>query len=338
MAADVERAARGEDLSGAEKAAILVMYLERDVARTVLRHLDDAELQQLGLAIAAVQDVREEVVDRVVGEFVAGLQEVAMIGRTGRDFARDVLPELVDAPRRAALAGAIRRRVGSDFEAFVRARSPQAVAAVLAEEHPQVQAVALLRMGADNAARVLALMDEDAQCDLALRMARAERVSGEMADDVEASIRHALEDRDDPLPLGGAQVTARILGRLPRERNAQLLARIRESSADLAQTLQQLMVTFEDLDALDDRGIQTLLRAVERPSLVLALKGASPALRDRFLKNLSSRAAADLVEEMEIAGTPRRSDVKRAQAAITELAQRLAAEGALVFPVGGAED
>lgn len=338
MAAGVERAARAEDLSGVEKAAILVMYLERDVARSVLRHLGDAELQQLGLAIAAVQDVREEVVERVVVEFVAALREVAMIGRTGRDFARDVLPDLVDEPRREALAGAIRRRVGSDFEAFVRARSPQAVAAVLAEEHPQVQAVALLRMGAENAARVLALMDEDAQSDLALRMARTERVSGEMADDVEASIRQALEDRDDPLPLGGAQMTARILGRLPRERNTQLLARIRESSAELAQTLQQLMVTFEDLDALDDRGIQTLLRVVERPNLVLALKGASPALRDRFLKNLSSRAAADLVEEMEIAGTPRRSDVKRAQAAITEAAQRLAAEGALVFPLGGPED
>lgn len=338
MAAGVERAARAEDLSGVEKAAILVMYLERDVARSVLRHLGDAELQQLGLAIAAVQDVREEVVERVVVEFVAALLEVAMIGRTGRDFARDVLPDLVDEPRREALAGAIRRRVGSDFEAFVRARSPQAVAAVLAEEHPQVQAVALLRMGAENAARVLALMDEDAQSDLALRMARTERVSGEMADDVEASIRQALEDRDDPLPLGGAQMTARILGRLPRERNTQLLARIRESSAELAQTLQQLMVTFEDLDALDDRGIQTLLRVVERPNLVLALKGASPALRDRFLKNLSSRAAADLVEEMEIAGTPRRSDVKRAQAAITEAAQRLAAEGALVFPLGGPED
>lgn len=338
MAAEAERVAKLDGLSGVEKAAILVMYLEREVVRTVLRSLSDAEIQELGLAMANVQQVPGETVDGVVGEFVGTLQEVAMIGRSGKDFARDVLPGLVDEPRRTALAGAIRRRVGSDFEQFIRSRSANAVAAVLADEHPQVRAIALLRMGTENAGRVMAVMDEDSQYDLALRMARAERVSGELADDVENAIRQALEDRDDPLPIGGAQVTARILGRLPRERNSYLLERMRGEAADLADTLQQLMVTFEDLDVLDDRGIQALLRAVDRPSLVLALKGASASLRERFLKNLSTRAAADLVEELEIVGTPRRSEVKKAQAAITDLAQRLASEGVLVFtPVGEEE-
>lgn len=330
--------AANDDLTGLQKAAILVMYLDREVARDLLRQLSDEEVKQLGLAIADVTRVPEDVIERVVAEFVMALQEVNMLPVSGKDFARQVLPELVDEDRREAIAGAIRRRVGADFEEFIRGRSAIAVAGVLAEEHPQVRAVALLRMGPENAAKVLAVMDEEAQYDLTLRMARAERVSGELADDVERAVRKALEDQDDPLPIGGAQTTARILGRLPRERNTVVLARMRGEASELAQTLQQLMVTFDDLDTLDDRGIQALLRAVDRNDLVIALKGARPALRERFLKNLSSRAAADLTEEMEILGNPRRSEVKRAQEGITTLAQRLSDEGVISLVPAGMDE
>jgi flagellar motor switch protein FliG len=331
-------ATKNDELSGLERAAILVMYLDRDVARDLLRRLSDEEIKQLGIAMASVQHVPEDIIERVVADFVTSLHDVTVLPRSGRDFANDVLPGLVDEPRRAHIAGAIRRRVGSDFEDFIRGRSAIAVAAVLSEEHPQVQAVALLRMGQENAAKVIAVMDEEAQFDLAMRMARAERVSGELADDVENSVRRALEDQDDALPIGGAQATARILGRLPRERNTIMLERMREQSADLAQTIQQLMVTFEDLSCLDDRGIQALLRSIDRNDLVIALKGASSLMRDRFLKNLSSRAAADLQEEMEIIGNPRRSEIKRAQEAITTLAQRMNDEGTISLVFAGMDE
>lgn len=331
-------ALKNDEMGGLEKAAILVMYLDREVARALLRRLGDEEIKQLGIAMASVQHVPEDVIERVVGEFVTSLHDVTVLPRTGKDFAKDVLPGLVDEDRRSLIAGAIRRRVGTDFEDFVRGRSPVAVAAVLAEEHPQVQAVALLRMGPENAAKVMSIFDEDVQFDLAMRMARAERVSGELADDVEASVRRSLEDQDDALPIGGAQTTARILGRLPRERNTIMLERMREQSSELAQTIQQLMVTFEDLSCLDDRGIQSLLRSIDRNDLVLALKGASSTMRDRFLKNLSTRAAADLTEEMEILGNPRRSEIKRAQEAITALAQRMSDEGTITLIFAGMDE
>lgn len=325
-------------LSGLEKSAILIMYLERDTAREVLRKLSDEEVKKLGMAIASVQNVPDDLMESVVGDFIVGLQSVSLVPYTGRDFAQTVLPGLVDEGRRHVVAGAIRRRVGSDFEEFIRSRSPNAVASVLREEHPQVQAVALLRMGPDNASRVLGCFDDEAQYDLTVRMARAERVSGELADDVEDAIKAALADQDDPLQIGGAQTTARILGRLPREKNQGVITRLRDEGSELGERLQRLMVVFDDLISLDDRGIQALLRVVERPDLVLALKGASPELRGRFLKNLSSRASADLLDEIEILGNPRKSQLRAAQENVTAAAQRLHDEGVIVLVTGSEEE
>jgi flagellar motor switch protein FliG len=257
---------------------------------------------------------------------------------TGRDFASRVLPELVDEGRRGAVIGAIRRRVGADFPDFIRGRSPAAVAGVLVDEHPQVRAVALLRMGPENAAKVLALFDAETQTDITMRMARAERVSGELADDVENSIRRSLEDRDDPLTMDGASGAARILGRMPRERNVIVLEQVRERQGQLADEIQRLMIVFEDLNFLDDRAIQALLRVVERADLVAALKGADPATREKFLKNLSSRAATDLAEEIEMLSGVRRSAIRQAQQNVVTAAQKLHDTGVIVLLPGGGED
>lgn len=332
----VRRAA--DNLSGLEKSAILVMYLHHDTAREILRKLSDEEVKKLGMAIAGISDVPDDVIESVVGDFIVSLQSVSLVPYTGRTYAQSVLPGLVDEGRRHVVAGAIRRRVGSDFAEFVKSRTPQAVAAVLREEQPQVQAVALLRMGPENASRVMACLDPEAQFDLTVRMARAERVSGELADDVEDAVRAALEDQDDPLPIGGPQSTARILGRLPREKNQVVIDRLRDEGSELGERLQRLMVVFEDLMFLDDRAIQALLRVVERPDLVMALRGASPELRARFLKNLSSRAAADLVDEMEVLGTPRKAQLRQAQENVTAAAQRLHDDGVIVLVTGNEED
>jgi len=329
--AEAEAAPRADatKLGGIDKAAILVMYLERETARELLRKLSDDDVKKLGTAIASVQHIPNEVIESVIGDFITSLQSVSLLPFTGRDFAHTVLPQIVDEGRRRMVAGAIRRRAGGDFEDFIKSRSTAAIAAVLHEEHPQVQAVALLRMGSENASRVLGALSEESQYDLTIRMARAERVSGALADDVEDSVRRALEDQDEPLSIGGAQTTARILGRLSREKNQGVLMRLRNEGNDLAERLQRLMVVFEDLVCLDDRAIQALLRVVERSDLVVALKGASPQLQALFLKNLSTRAAADLQDEMDVLGTQRKLQIRTAQENVTAAAQRLRDDGVL---------
>ena len=149
--------------------------------------------------------------------------------------------------------------------------------------------------------------------------------------DVEAAIRRALADLDDPLQVGGVETTARVLGRMTRERNTTVLGNIREKEGELADKLQRLMVVFDDLVHLEDRAVQAVLRVVDRADLVLALKGASSELRERFLKNLSSRAAQDLMEELEIATSVRKAQMREAQEKIVMAAQKLADEGVIML-------
>lgn len=316
-------------LTGPQKAAILVMYLDRDAARALLRGLTDDEIARVGDAIAATGPTDEGIVEEVVADFVDQLRAVTVLPTTGRDFARNVLPELLDEDRRVRLQSALRRHGAGDFEAFVRTRPARAVASVLAEEHPQVRAVALLRMGPENAARVLACFEPDEQADLTVRMARAESVAGELAEDVETAIRSALAGLDDALPVGGVERTARILGRMPRERNAQVLRGVRGREQSLADDLQRRLVTFEQLAGLDARAIQSLLRTVDRADLVAALKPAPAEIRAAWLGNMSSRAARDLMEELELGGPVRRLQAREAQDRIVAIARRLADEGVL---------
>lgn len=326
-----------DTLTPLQRAAILVMYLEREAARAVLRHLGDDEVKRLGKAISELGEVDENVVEEVIGAFIEQFRAVNVLPATGQDFARRVLPGLLDDERRDRITAAVRRMDGGDFEAFIRARPARAIAAALADEHPQVRAVALLRMGSENAARVLSCLPDDEQTDLTIRMARAERVSPELAEDIETALRVAVADIEDPVALGGVEGTARILGRLPAERNAAVLREVRNHSENLADDLIRKMVRFEDLERLDGRAIQALLRTIESADLVLALKGATPSLRERFLANLSQRAAADLREELELGGQTRRSLIREAQDRIVASARKLSDEGVIFLDAGGSE-
>lgn len=325
-------------LSGLQKAAVLVMYLDRDAARALLRGLTDDEVERIAGTISEMGESGEDDVEAVVTDFVDQLRQVSVLPASGRSFARDVLPGLVDDDRRARIGPALRRLGADDFEAFVRNRPARGVASVLADEHPQVRAIALLRMGPENAARVLACMPAAEQSDVAIRMAQVDVVAPELAEDVEAAVRRGLVGIEDPLPVGGVERTARILGRMSREKNTVVLDGVRLVQEGLAADLQRRMVSFVDLERLDARGIQALLRAVERTDLVIALKGASPAMRDQFLKNLSSRAAADLLEEIEIGGPARRAQLRESQDRVVAIARQLADDGTIFLDLGNADD
>lgn len=326
------------ELTPVQKAAVFIMYLEREAARALLRNLSDEEVKLIGAAINSLGEIDEALIEGVVGDFVDELSAVSILPSTGPDFARNVLPELMDDERRPRITAALRRQGANEFEAFIQVRPPHSVASALRDEHPQIRAIALLRMGTENAARVLACFPEAERSDVTIRMARAERVDAEMVDDVEAALRKALGPMAGPAQMGGVENTARILGRMPREANIALLDQVRSLHEELAEDLQRRMVVFEDLGALDGRAIQALLRAVDRPDLLLALKGASQVLRDSFLANLSSRAAADLVEEMELSGRARRSQVREAQDRVVAVARRLADDGVIELDVGGTDE
>lgn len=322
------------ELTGVERAAVLIMYLDRSVAKRILTHLDTEEIRQIGFAMAAIDQVDPKLIEEVVAEFIKDLSNASLMPRSGTEFIQSVLPDLLDDDRREEVVRSLSRRVDKQFEAFISRRSPKAVATVLKEELAQTRAAALCLMGSENAARVLRHFEETDQADLTIRMARMKQVPGEMADDICASLMQALSQADDRVAVGGVDRTARVLGHLQRQDNERLLTHLAERDETLATTLRQRMVVFDDLATLDDRGIQTLVKLVDREDLVRALKGAGPLIQERFFANMSSRAAEDLRESLDIVGTLRKAIVVEAQSRIVALAMELAEKGEIFFPLG----
>ena len=327
-----------ETYSGIERAAIIVMYLERSLAKALLDLMNDEEVRKVGMAMAAIDRVEAPDIERIVGDFVRELYEVSLMPRTGPEFVNKVLPDLLEDERRETILPILKRRVNTEFADFISNRPAEAVAAIMADEHPQTQAVALSLMGPDNAAKVMRLMPEEDKGEVTVRMARLKRIPGELIDDVTTAITAALGRDDDFLDVGGVDRTARMLGRLAKVENDRILEVVADEDNPLAERLRRRMVLFSDLMALTNRGIQTLLKQVDRDDLILALKGGNPTEVDRFLDNVSSRAAEDIREEMEIMGPVPKSRIRGAQERIVATALKLAEEGAIYLSIGAEED
>jgi len=327
------------DLTGAQRAAILVMYLDQEVVKRLLEHLSTDELREIGLAMASVETIDPVAIESVVADFVRDLTSISLLPSTGKEYALGILPSLIDEDRRERIYGTIKREVSTDFRDYISTRPPRTVATILQDEHPQTQAIALLLAGPDNAAKILEHMDDQDRYEIAIRMTHIEQVPGELADDVEVSLRGALEDRgSDRWKVSGLDRTAQVLGRLGRPLQEPLLSCIAKHDRDLSETIRRRMVVFDDLSTLDNRSIQALLKNIDRSSLLVALRGADPTLRDMFLSNMSSRAASDLREELEIMGPVPRSEVNTAQEEIVQVALGMQEEGIIRFSTGGAED
>ena len=325
-------------LSGSQRAAIMIMVLDRPVAKRLLRQMNDQEIQSVGVAISEIDRVPAPVIEGVVREFVIELADSLMVPQAGPEFVNQILPELIDPDRQGNIIPMLRRRVDRSFEQFIAQRDAAAVAALLRDERPQARAVALALMGPENAARVLKRFSAEEQREVVMRMARLKRIPGELADDVTGALRVALGQRGDQLEVGGVDATARMLGQMRRSDNESILADIEDENYDMADRLRRRMVVFEDLEQLSGRAIQTLLKQLERDLLLTALKGASPAMQELFFGNMSSRAAEDLREELELREQPPRSRVREARESIVAEALKLAEEGVINLQFGNEED
>jgi flagellar motor switch protein FliG len=325
-------------LTGPQRSAILLMYLARDTARSVLQHLSVREVEDIGRAMVELPPVETQVVEGVVREFVRALARSKVVPSSGKDFALGVFPELVGGDRGRRIGGTLRREYSTDFQEFCAKNSPRTLAALLQDEHPQTRAVALLMMGTETAAKVLGELGEDDRFELSMRMARVEGVPASVADDIERSIREALDESNtDRWTVQGMDRAAQVLGRLSPIDNEPLLSRIGDADPDLSSILRRRMVTFKDLGNLDDRSIQTVLKSVERQTLIIALRGADGEMRQIFLRNMSSRAASDLAEEIELLAPQPKAEIVRAQEELVQTVQKLAAEGVVRLYTGGEE-
>lgn len=324
--------------SGVEKAAILLLTLGSEAAAGVFRHLSEDEVRQVSAAIARLRTISREQAAAVHEEAWRRLTDRDGYLVDGERFAREMIGTLGSGATPAREAGRGTQAPGEFLAATLDGFAPTVVAQLLASEHPQVIAVVLANLQARQAAGVLAALPETLQPDIVQRIADMQSVSEDMLIEVGDVLQNQVQGltrASKDAQVAGARLVAEIMNAVEKTVEERIFAQLDESVPEVAETIRQLMLTFEDLIQLDDRGMQTVLKEVAREDLMLALKTASPAMRDKVFGNISARAREILQEDMSTMGPVRVKDVEKAQVNVIAVVRRLESEQKITLGGGG---
>ena len=327
----------GMDEQGLEDAAILLMSLGEEEAAEVFKHLAPKEVQRLGETIAKMKAVPRERFEGVIEKFLSMAQAEHMLVADNDEYVKSVLRKALGDEKANLLIDRILQ--GSDVTGIesLKWMDSQSVAELLRNEHPQIVAAILVHLEFDQASEVLKLLPERQRNEIMVRVATLDGIQPAALKDLNEVLGKVLAggERTRKSALGGVKTTAEILNLMGSAVETSVLDYIRESDEDLAQKIMDNMFTFDDLIKIDDKGIQAILKEVQSESLVVSLKGATPELREKVFKNMSSRAAETLREDLEARGPVRVSDVEAEQKELLKIVRRLSEEGEIVIGGGG---
>jgi len=327
------------DDEGLENAAILLMSLGEEEAAEVFKHLAPKEVQRLGETIARMRAVTRERVEGVMDAFEKVAANESMLVADSNEYVKSVLRKALGEDKANLLIDRILQ--GSDVTGIesLKWMDPQSVAELLRNEHPQIVAAILVHLEFDQAAEVLKLFTERQRNEVMVRIATLDGIQPTALRDLNEVMSKVLAggDRSKKSSLGGVKTAAEILNMLGSAVETSVLDFVREADNDLAQKIMDNMFTFDDVEKIDDKGIQSLMKEVQSESLVIALKGATPALREKIFKNMSTRAAETLREDLDSRGPVRLSEVESEQKEMLKIVRRLVDEGQIVLAGGGDE-
>ncbi|MBN8486604.1 MAG: flagellar motor switch protein FliG [Burkholderiales bacterium] len=323
-----------------ENAAILLMSLGEEEAAQVFKHLGPKEVQKLGETIARMKVIPRERVEQVLDRFTDEAEKQHMLVPDTDEYVKSVLRKALGDDKANLLIDRIIQ--GSDITGIesLKWMDAASVAELLRNEHPQIIAAILVHLDQDQASSVLKTLPERQRNEVLIRIATLDGIQPTALKDLNEVLSKVLAggDRLRKASLGGVKAAAEIINLMGSSVETSALDYIREADGDLAQKIMDNMFTFEDLNKLDDKGFQSVLKEVQGESLVIALKGATPELREKVFRNMSSRAAETLREDLESRGPVRVSEVEAEQKEILKIVRRLADEGQIVLASGGADD
>ena len=327
-------------LTGLRKAAILLVQLGRERAAKIMGRLPEQMVEDLTAEIVRLRDVSSDDAATVLSEAHVRMSSDDIAGRGGMDLARELLAESLGTDK----ADEIMERLGATlaempFESMRRADARQLLT-FLADEHPQTIALVLAHLSPAQSAIVLSGFDQKLQADVAHRIALMERASPDVIRLVEKELDRRMSTVLGPQELssvGGVTPLVAIINRADRGTERMILEGLENVSPELAEQVRAQMFIFEDITTLDDKAIQLVLRNVETNDLALALKGTSTLVREKIMRNLSTRAAENLAEEIELLGPKRLSEVEEAQAKVVTEIRALEQSGQIMIMRGGDE-
>lgn len=327
-------------LSGADRAAILLMSLGEKAASEVLRHMSPKEVQSIGSAMAQQTNISRTQVDSVLDDFYTTVQEETGLALGTDEYVRKVLVSALGEEKAGGLIDRILQGTNTKGLETLKWMDPRSVAEIIRLEHPQIIAIVLSYLESDQAAEILALFPERVRVDVVMRIATLDGIQPAALNELNEIMEKQFSGKNNvkSSSVGGLKSAANILNFMDSSVEGEIMDNIKEIDTDLGQNIQDLMFVFENLNEVDDRDIQTILREISSESLVLALKGADEGLKEKIFRNMSKRAAEMLRDDLEAKGPVRLSEVEAAQKEILAVARRLADAGDINLGGGGGEE
>lgn len=327
-----------QEMGGVRRSAILLLALDEDSAAEVFKFLSPQEIQQISMEMASLDQVSHDEMRKVLQAFSDETEEFIALNLNSSDHIRSVLTKALGSDRASSLIEDVleTRGSGSGIDAL-NLMEPSMVAELIRDEHPQIIATVLIHLERHQAADVMALLDEKLRNDVVLRIATFSGVQPAALQELTEVLTNMLDGQNlKRSKMGGARTAAEILNLMNTSQEEAAIETVRSHSEDLAQKIIDEMFLFENLIDLDDRSIQIILKEIDTNSLVVALKGAPEVLMDKFMRNMSQRAADLMREDMDARGPIRVSQVEAEQKTILQVVRRLADAGEIVL--GGGDE
>ena len=343
-AADTEGKAPPSELlkgyNGMQKAAILLISLGPEKSSQLFQHLKEEEIEELTLEIANTRSVTTQVKEAVIEEFYGVCLAQQYIAEGGINYAKELLEKALGEDKAIDVISRLTSSLQVRPFEFIRRTEPQQLLTFIQDEHPQTIALILSYVPASQSAMVLSALPPDRQTDVARRIATMDRTSPDTIKDVESILETKLASlvNQDFTLVGGVDAVVEILNTVDRATERHIIETLEIEDPELADEIRKKMFVFEDILLLDDRSIQRVLREVENSDLAMACKNANEQVQNAIFKNLSSRLAVMIKEDMEFMGPVRMKDVEEAQQKIVNIIRRLEDSGEIVISRGGGDE
>ncbi len=335
------KAAKAEGLTGIRKAAVLMISLDMDSSSKIMGNLSTDEIERLSMEIARIDDeIAPDVRDAVVREFYQTHLASKYLEQGGIEYARQLLEKSLSPEEAAKILAQLENTIQQAPFHFLKQADSEHLLMYIQDEHPQTISLIMAHLSPKQAAEILGGLTPKKQLEVVKRIARMEQTTPEAIRLVEQGLESRLASivTQDLESAGGVQSVAEMLNLCDRTTEKGILENLEEADPDMVEQIRKLMFVFEDIILVNDKGIQSMLREVENDELAVALKTASEAMQEKIFKNMSTRAAEMIKENMEFMGPVRLSDVEQAQQRIVDIVRRLEETGEVIISGRGGDD
>ena len=339
MAEDTKKLTINE-LTGKQKTAILLMSMDPDIAAKIFQQLEMREVEQIAVEITNLQDVNPSLVEDVIEEFYQLMTASGYMVEGGIEYAQILLEKSYGIERAREITEKIRVLTTVRGFNILKKADPQQLANFLSKEHPQTIALILSHLPPDQSAEVLGEFKDEIRAETIIRIATLGKVSPNLVSEIEHVVDRIGEATlsQNLAQAGGSQLVANILNKSNNANAKSMLENIEEKNYEMATEIKRLMFLFEDIVLIDDKGIQRILREVDKKDLAMALKVSDDKLKDKIFKNMSERAGNVVKEELEFMGPVKLKEVEEAQRRIVDIIKELEDQDEIAIGGGGNED